>query len=190
MVKHNGSRKVISGDKELQPKIRKVCFKYRDIFSNELPAAPAKIPEFTLDVQTEKWEVAKNRAPPRSQSDQKQTALFSTIETLLRQGIITKSSSPHYSQLLSVPKPDNTFRMCVNYRALNDRTPDANWPIPNITEMLRRIGQHKPKLFGIMDSTQGYHQAPLEQNTNAFIIFSGYTSLQDSLLIFNKSWPL
>ena len=80
--------------------------------------------------------------------------------------------------------------MCVNYRALNDRTPDANWPIPNITEMLRRIGQHKPKLFGIMDSTRGYHQAPLEQNTNAFIIFSAYTSLQDSLLIFNKSWPL
>ena len=44
----------ISGDTDLQQKIRKVCLKYRDIFSNELPAAPAKIPEFTLDVQTEK----------------------------------------------------------------------------------------------------------------------------------------
>ena len=53
----------ISGDKDLQHKIRKVCPEYRDIFSNELPAAPAKIPEFTLDVQKEKWEVAKNRAP-------------------------------------------------------------------------------------------------------------------------------
>ena len=45
----------ISGDKDLQQKIRNVCVKYRDIFSNELPAAPAKIPEFTLDVQKEKW---------------------------------------------------------------------------------------------------------------------------------------
>ena len=78
----------ISGDKDLEQKMRKVCLKYRDIFSNELPAVPAKIPEFTLDVQKEKWEVAKNRAPPRSQSAPKQTALFSTIETLLRQGII------------------------------------------------------------------------------------------------------
>ena len=129
----------------LPPTFPFVCLKYRDIFSNELPAAPAKIPEFTLDVQEEKWEVAKNRAPPRSQSAPKQTALFSTIETLLRQGIITKSSSPYYSQVLLVPKPDNTFRMCVDYRALSDCTPDANWPIPNITEMLRRIGQHKPK---------------------------------------------
>ena len=32
--------------------------------------------------------------------------------------------------------------VCVSTidRALNDCTPDANWPIPNITEMLRRIG--------------------------------------------------
>ena len=45
-----------------------------------------------------------------------------TIETLLRQGIITKSSSPYYSQVLLVPKPDGTFRMCVDYRALNDCT--------------------------------------------------------------------
>ena len=50
----------ISGDTDLQHKIRTLCLKYRDIFSNELPAAPARIPEFTLDVQKEKWEVAKN----------------------------------------------------------------------------------------------------------------------------------
>ena len=104
---------------------------YRDVFSNELPAAPAKIPEFTLDIRKIKWEVAKNRAPPRSQSASKQTALFSTVETLLRQGIITKFSSPYYSQVFLVPKPDKTFRMCADYKALNDCIPDANWPIPN-----------------------------------------------------------
>ena len=61
--------------------------------------------------------------------------------------------------------------MCVDYRALNDCTSDANWPIPNITEMLKRIGQHNSKLFGIMDLTQSYHQAPLERNTNEFTAF-------------------
>ena len=69
------------------------------------------MPEFTLGIQTEKWEVAKNRAPLRSQSAQKQTAHFSTMETLVRQGTITNSESPYYSQVLLVPKPDNTFRM-------------------------------------------------------------------------------
>ena len=113
----------------------------------------------------------KGKVAKKSQSALKQTALLSTIETLLRQGIITKSSSPYYSQVLLVPKPDSTFRMCVDYRALNDCTPDANWPIPNIREMLRRIGQHQPKLFRIMDLTQGYPQTPLEHNTKAFTAF-------------------
>ena len=86
----------------------------------------------------------KNRAPPRSQSAVKQTALFNTIQTLISQGIVEKSQSPHYSQILMVPKPDGTFRMCVDYRALNDCTADASWPTPDIAEMLRRIGSQKP----------------------------------------------
>ena len=93
--------------------------------------------------------------------------------------LIIKSSSPYYSQVLLVQKPDSTFRMCVDYRALNDCTPDANWPIPNITEMLRRIGQHKPKLFGIMDLTQGYHQAPFEHNTKAFTAFTTFSGVYE-----------
>ena len=65
--------------------------------------------------------------------------------------------------------------MCVDYRALNDCTTDVSWPIPNI-EPIRRIGSLKPKIFGIMDLTQGYHQAPLSNTTKAykaFITFSG-----------------
>ena len=123
-----------------------------------------------------KWKVGKNRAPPRTQSAVKQTELFKTLQTLISQGIVAKSQSPHFSQILMVPKPDGKLRMCVDYRALNDCTADASWPIANIAEMLRRIGSQKPKIFSIMDLTQGYHQAPLTVATReytAFITFSG-----------------
>ena len=145
-----------------------------------MPAAPAKIPDFHLVVKEADWKIPKNRAPPRSQSTVKQAALFSTLETLLRQGIIRKSNAAHYSQLLLVPKPDQTLRMCVDYRALNDCTPDASWPIPNIAKMLKGIGLRKSKIFGIMDLTQGYHQAPLSDTTKAYtalITFSGVYEL-------------
>ena len=56
-----------------------------------------------------------------------------------------------------VPKPDGTFRMCFDYRALNDCTADTSWPTPNIAEMLRKIGSQKPKIFAIMDLTQRSH---------------------------------
>ena len=57
-----------------------------------------------------------------------------------------------------VSKPDGALRMCVDYRALNDCTADVSWPIPNIAETIRRIGSQKPKIFGIMDLTQGYRR--------------------------------
>ena len=85
-----------------------------------------------------------------------------------------------------VPKPDGTFRMCVDYRALNDCTADVSRPIPN---MLRRIGSQKPKIFGIMDLTQGYHQAPLpsqQENTLHSLPFLGYISSHDCPLDQNE----
>ena len=133
--------------------------------------------------------MGKNRAPPRSQSAVKQTELFKTLQTLISQGIVEKSRSPHYSQILMVPKPDDTFRMCVDYRALNDCTADASWPIPNIAEMLRRIGSQKPKIFGIMDLTQRYHQAPLTFATRAYTAFITFSGVyQFTRLPFGPKW--
>jgi hypothetical protein len=98
------------------------------------------------------------------------------LDTLVKQGIVRVSQAAHYSQVLMVPKPGGKWRMCVDYRALNDCTLDASWPIPNIAEMLRRVGAQKCKIFGVMDLTQGYHQAPLNLASccfTAFILFNG-----------------
>ena len=86
-----------SGDGDLQSRLRTLCTEFADIFSNDLPKEPAGIPPFNLIVDDTKWKAGKNRAPPRSQSSVKQTALFNTIQTLISQGIVEKSQSPHYS---------------------------------------------------------------------------------------------
>ena len=107
-----------SGDEDLQSRLRTLCTEFSDIFSNDLPNEPANIPPFNLIVDNLKWKVGKNR----TQSAVKQTELFKTLQILISQGIVKKSQSPHYSQILMVPKPDGTYRMCVDYRALNDCT--------------------------------------------------------------------
>ena len=99
---------------------------FSDVFSNDLPKEPANIPPFNLILDNLKWRVGKNRAPPRTQSAVKQTELFKTLQTLISQGILEKSQSPQCSQILMVPKPDGTFRLCVDYRALNGRIADAS----------------------------------------------------------------
>ena len=63
--------------------------------------------------------------------------------------------------------------------ALTDCTPNANWPILNVAEMLRRIGLHKLKLFRIVDLTQGYHQSPLDNTTRAFTAFITFSRVYE-----------
>ena len=61
--------------------------------------------------------------------------------------------------------------MCINYIALNACTPYVSFPIPNIRQLFFRMGTKKPTIFGVMDLTQGYHQAPLTFATRVFTAF-------------------
>ena len=90
---------------------------------------------------------------------------------LKKGGIIEPSQASQYSQVLLVPKPDGSSRMCINYIALNACTPDVSFPIPNIRQLFVRTGTKKPTIFGVMDLTQGYHQGPLTFATRAFTAF-------------------
>jgi hypothetical protein len=44
------------------------------------------------------------------------------IEALLDNHIIRRSTSPWSSPIVPVPKPDNSVRMCIDYRAVNKVT--------------------------------------------------------------------
>ena len=46
--------------------------------------------------------------------------------------------------------------------------PDVSFPAPNILQLFVRMGTKKPTRFGVMDLTQGYHQAPSTFATRAF----------------------
>ena len=90
---------------------------------------------------------------------------------MLDAGIIEVSSASFYSQILIATKPGG-----FDFRNLNEATDPASWPIPNIEQMIIRIGAHEPTHFAILDLTQGYHQAALAAAAKvftAFITFAG-----------------
>ena len=166
---------VIQGTRELQEEIKKILLEFKDIFSDRLRPNSADIPPFDLEVDKSKWETIKNRGPVRVQTEAKQKEIQKQTQEMLAAGIIEKSPASFYSQVHIAPKP-NGFRFCIDYRKLNDATESASWPIPNIQQMLIRIGAHHALIYGIMDLTSGYHQAPISLSTRiftAFITFAG-----------------
>jgi putative transposase len=73
---------------------------------------------------------------------------------------------------LLTPKANGSYRFCVDYRSLNAVTKNLRWPIPNIENLLRRIGTKKAKYFATLDYTSGYHQAPLEEQSKIYTAFA------------------
>jgi hypothetical protein len=67
------------------------------------------------------------------------TKIKKQVQGLLDQGVIRPSSSPCGSSIVMVPKKDSTWRIFVNYRALNKITVKNRYPLPHIDDLLDQL---------------------------------------------------
>ncbi len=61
------------------------------------------------------------------------------IEDMLKRGIVTESQSPWASPVVLVRKKDNTWRWCVDFRAVNLLSIINSYPLPRIDDSLDRL---------------------------------------------------
>jgi len=125
-----------------------------------------------LEVNDDLWRRRENVGPPRPQSQQKLKDLQKQLLELVDTGVIRPSQEPYYSQILLVPKPDLSWRFCLDFRYLNLATKMMGWPLPNIMQLLHRVGAKLPRFFAKMDATKGYYQAPLHLASIPYTAFT------------------
>lgn len=174
---NNGLPTKIYGDPTLQQDIRRLLVEFKDIFRTTVAPEPAKVPPMELKIDRLCWNNLKGTSgSPRVQSTLKNEEIRRQVQMMLDLGVIQESNASRYCQVLLTPKPNDKWRFCIDFQPLNSCCEGEGWNLPNIQQMLQRLGGHRPKLFGVMDLTSGYHQAPLSLASRiftAFITFMG-----------------
>ncbi|KAA8495820.1 Transposon Ty3-I Gag-Pol polyprotein [Porphyridium purpureum] len=148
-----GRKEPCSVERKEADSVRKMLKDFENLFEEPRGLPESRTVEHVIRLKDEK-PVRVGRVYRLSPAELK--VLRETLDDLLDKGFVQPSQSPFGAPVLFVKKKDGSMRMCVDYRALNDATVKDRYPLPNMDELLDRLGA--AHCFSKLDLASGYHQ--------------------------------
>jgi len=93
----------------------------------------------------------------------KSDILKEELTKLIEKKLIEPSYSEWSSPVVLVPKHNGKWRMCVDYRRVNEVTEKDSYSLPNIDEIFDSLDG--AKIFTTMDLYSGYHQILMDEES-------------------------
>lgn len=162
-------------DPALSQEIKNLLTEFKDVFAftvDEMPGIDPSIAHHALQVDPLERPVKqkkRNLGPVRSKAADEE------VKKLLDAGFIRECQYPEWvANVVLVPKPNGTWRMCVDYTDLNKACPKDPFPLPKIDNLVDVTAGHQ--LMSFVDAFSGFHQIPMkpeDQDKTAFVTDNG-----------------
>lgn len=150
------------------PRLAKLLGKYADVFADDLPNKLPPKRDIVHHIDTGTADPVNVNAYPLSH--EKLEELRKQVKDLLDRGLIQVSASPWGFPVVFVKKPEGAWRMCIDYRALNELTAKNGYPIPRIQDLLDIVGQ--ARYLSKIDLVAGYWQVRMAKEATPKTAFN------------------
>jgi len=87
------------------------------------------------------------------------------LDKLLEQGMISPGEGPWAAPVVMVRKPCGSWRMCIDYRRLNELTVKDKFPLPRIQDLHHSL--RGSSWFSSMDAMSGFYQIIMDPRDRA-----------------------
>jgi len=148
---------------EQTERVKQLLYEYRDILT-DVPKVTT-LGEHQINVTTD--EPIRGKAYPLPHAMKE--VLDKEIDMMLKMNVFEPSTSSYASPVVMVKKPDESTRVCVDYRKLNAVTIFDPEPIPNADEIFAKLSGDK--YYSKFDLTKGYWQVPMKEEDMDLITF-------------------
>ena len=160
-------------------------FDLTHLSESERAAVSVFLEEFACCISTEQYDFGRtdvvrhhidtgdarpSRQAPRRLPVHQESDVRAHVDSLLEDGIIKPSSSPWAAPIVVVRKPDNSIRLCVDYRKLNNLTRKDAFPLPRVDDAIDHMTG--AQFFSTLDLASGYWQVELDAASQAKAAFT------------------
>jgi hypothetical protein len=162
--------------KEQKVKVAKLMMEFQDLWKEKRRGA-AVTTRHRIELTTTRPLATRAR---RFTAEQQKVIEHEILE-MEAAGVIEDSHSPYSSDIVLVRKTTGEWRVCIDFRLLNQFTVDDKFPLPPIQDLIRSI--RESSCFVTLDLRMGYWQIPMHDNSKKYTAFRTARGLKQFLVM-------